>query len=330
MIPRTCIRDPLRKTIFLVIEAPIIDTKKQLLTADPFILYSYENKELCQMRYKGPMNIIYDNETHSICPFDIDNLRIHNLVFNPTEESCTWYTPFKSDEAWQVHQCFAKSKLRENEIVQIKYDFSSKSLLVYCYLFNITIIQGKFISDNVACPNYVFRVLTNSTLKIGNLSFVSHDLKFDSKYNLVPEWLHLINQRLLPDLHSHKIALHHDEIKSRIRKINTDLIVGNKIEYNYVNSIIIILSVISIVLNFMFFGSKICTCLRHTYRINPRSRQLPNLKIEEDNILEIDENDIIEVEENEAVKIEEAGISGHKMRGGIVAFKVTKSRKEKS
>ncbi len=79
-------------------------------------------------------------------------------------------------------------------------------MLVYCYLFNITLIQGNFISDNVACPDYVFGVPNSSTLKIGNLSFVSHNLKFDSRYNLVSEWLHLINQRLLSDLHSHKIA----------------------------------------------------------------------------------------------------------------------------
>jgi hypothetical protein len=218
MFPRTCLRDPLRKTIFFIIEAPIIDNKKQLLIADPFILYSYENNELCQMDYRGPINIIYDNETHSLCPFEVRNLRVQDLILNPTKESCSWYTPLKSDEAWQVHQCFAKSKLRENEVVQIKYDLSSRSLLVFCYPFNITLIQGNFISDSVACPDYVFSVPINSTLKIGNLSFISHNLKFDSRYNLVPEWLRLINQRLLPDLHSHKIALHHDEIKSRIRK----------------------------------------------------------------------------------------------------------------
>ncbi len=107
MIPRTCLRDPLRKTILFVIEAPIIDNKKQLLTADPFVLYSYENNELCQMNYRGPMNIIYDNETHSLCPFEMRNLRVHDLILNPTKESCSWYTPLKSDKVWQVHQCFS-------------------------------------------------------------------------------------------------------------------------------------------------------------------------------------------------------------------------------
>ncbi len=119
-------------------------------------------------------------------------------------------------------------------------------MLVYCYPFNITLIQGNFISDNVACPDYLFGVPNNSTLKIGNLSFVSHNLKFDSRYNLVPEWLHLINRRLLSGLHSHKIALHHDEIKSRIRKINTNLIVNNKTYNKSFNLIVVILSTISI------------------------------------------------------------------------------------
>ncbi len=58
MFPRTCLRDPLRNTIFFIIEAPIIDNKKQLSeTADPFILYSYENNELCQMNGTYEYNI---------------------------------------------------------------------------------------------------------------------------------------------------------------------------------------------------------------------------------------------------------------------------------
>jgi hypothetical protein len=125
------------------------------------------------MNYKAPMNIIYDNETHSLFPFEMGNLRVHDSILNPTTESCLWYTPLKSDEAWQVHQCFAETKLRENEVVQIKYDLSSRSLLVYCYPFNITLIQGNFISDNMPCPDCVFNVQNNSTLNIGNLSFVS-------------------------------------------------------------------------------------------------------------------------------------------------------------
>ena len=127
------------------------------------------------------MNIIYNNQTHSLCPFEMGNLKVNDLILNPTNESCSWYTALKSDEACQIHRFFVKSKLRESEVVQIKYDLSSRSLLVYCYPFNITLIQGYFISDSVACPNYVFGVPNNSTLKIGNLSFVSHNLKFDSR-----------------------------------------------------------------------------------------------------------------------------------------------------
>ena len=226
------------------------------------------------------MNIIYDNETHSLCPFEMGNLRVHDLILNPTTESCSWYTPLKSDEAWQVHQCFAKTKLRENEVVQIKYDLSSRSLLVYCYPFNITLIQGNFVSNNMPCPDYVFNVPNNCTLKIANLSFVTHNLKFDSRYNLVPEWLHLINQRLLPDLHSHNIALNHDEIKSRIRKMNTDLIVSNKIDNNSYSLIVIILSTICIVLNLVCFGPKLCNCLRRTYCLNLRSKENNNVGVE--------------------------------------------------
>jgi hypothetical protein len=135
----------------------------------------------------------------------------------------------------------------------------------------------------MVCPDYIFGVPHNSTLKIGNLSFVSHNLKFDSRYNLVPEWLHIINQRLLPDLHSQKIALNHDEIKSRVRKINTDLIMNSETDTKFFNIIIAILSIISITLNFVCFGPKIYNCLRRTYCLNPRSRQ----------------NDIIGVEEGE-------------------------------
>ncbi len=154
------------------------------------------------------------------------------------------------------------------------------------------------------CPDYVFNVPNNSTLKIANLSFVTHNLKFDSRYNLVPEWLHLINQRLLPDLHSHNIALNHDQIKSRIRKMNTDLIVSNKIDNNSYSLIVIILSTICIVLNLVCFGPKLCNCLRRTYCLNLRSK----------------ENNHVGVEGREEV--------GQRNRTGRVLFKVTDSNLE--
>ncbi len=107
-----------------------------------------------------------------------------------------------------------------------------------------------------------------------------HNLKIDSRYNLVPKWLNLINQRLLPDLHSHRIALNHNEINSRIQKMNTDLIMNNKIDNNPYSLIVIILSTICIVLNLVCFRSKLCNCLRRTYCLNLRSRENNHVGVE--------------------------------------------------
>jgi hypothetical protein len=74
------------------------------------------------MNNRGPMNIIYDNETDSLCLFEMRNLRVHDLILNPTKESCSWYTPLKMMKLGKfinalLHQNYVKMKLFKSNMI---------------------------------------------------------------------------------------------------------------------------------------------------------------------------------------------------------------------
>ena len=207
--PRECLHNEDKQTIQLMFDIKVNRNNASILRADPFTLYSIENKTLyCPIKYIGPENVVYNEKTDCIIPLPSSPYTLNNLVVMPKTETCQSTLPHNiTRKYWKVEPCEQRHHISVEEVVQIKAVGENNH--IFCNGFEITLYNR-----TINCPEFVFALPITSSFSIESLQYQTTDITIQSDLKFVPDLSQRINFALMPDLHN----LQFTEMSNSVRR----------------------------------------------------------------------------------------------------------------
>ncbi|KAH7636936.1 hypothetical protein HUG17_7142 [Dermatophagoides farinae] len=149
-----------------------IDKDYSLLQADPFYIGIAENQtkieQVCLAEYIGPKFLAYQKRTGCAKKVLFDPIKDQQAKFVFHSKSCSQMITSMKDQ-WRKIWCRDKSKIKPEEIVQIKTD--NDHAYYYCFMQNRT-VNG----ESMPCENQIYQT------KIGNNITINRRTIYVKKY----------------------------------------------------------------------------------------------------------------------------------------------------
>ena len=264
--PRECLHNEEKRTIQLMFDIKSNKRNVSILTADPFTLYSIENKTyLCQIKYTGPSSVVYNEKNDCIIPLPTAPYTLNNLVVMPKTDKCQNNLPHNfTHKYWKFERCEQRHFISPDEVVQIKAVGDNNH--IFCNGFKINLYNR-----TIDCPDFVFALPITTSFSIGSLNYETNDITIHTDLSFAPDLSQRVNFQLMPDLHN----LEFKDLSKKVRSEINGLIIPEHYDnwefasnkYGYGDVLLIILLVgITLFMAYLLYKKKLSNRL---YRIDP-------------------------------------------------------------
>jgi len=177
--------------MFMHFSTPIIDSRLQLLEADPFNFMVRNGNQTCTISYNGPQNLIYSTEEN--CVYSV-NVKTEDIILSPSNH-CKDSTSFpNASKYFELKECKQRQPNDEDAFIQVKPYHQVN--YIYCWGSNVT-YSGK----TQQCPNHVFMLPYGKEFSINGRFYHHSEYHILHRQVLDPSFTLNANWHLEPKIH---------------------------------------------------------------------------------------------------------------------------------
>ena len=178
----------------LIIVAPLLDTDRLLVKADPFILTENENGHVCFSVYTGPKHVSLSRDVSEKCTMRETNNVYHELMAAADQIGCN---RSKAQSPWQRNNCTVNPVL----VPQIKRIAATN--VIYCNGLTIN-VDGNHAQ---ACPSFPFSLSVKLSFQVGNYTHKGNDVQIYAQQEMITLISERINRELLPGYNPFQVEI---------------------------------------------------------------------------------------------------------------------------